>query len=323
MNIGSGASPDRKMRITIAICTWNRCGLLQQTLQRLSEIVVPPHVQRDVVVVNNNCTDRTNEVCAAFRESLGLQLLFESKPGLSNARNRALAETEGDYIAWIDDDVLVDDEWLVALADAAERLPDVQAFGGPISPWFPITPDPVLMSVFPALARGFCGLDYGAQETNLGPDQPIFGANMVYARSATEGMRFDPTLGPNAGLELGADDTEFLARVRARGGILVWVPRMQVKHYVEPTRMTLTYLRKVCFDRGRTLTRQASKTSRYDGPWLMGAPRWMWRRIVQHYALYTALRFTPYRRQALESLRDYLYIRGMLAESLEQSRGID
>ena len=96
------------MHVTVAICTWNRCDLLEQTLRRLTEVVVPPHVTRDVVVVNNNCTDRTTEVASAFQDALSLRVVFEPTPGLSNARNRALAEARGDYIAWIDDDVLVD-----------------------------------------------------------------------------------------------------------------------------------------------------------------------------------------------------------------------
>ena len=307
----------RTLRVTVAICTWNRCDLLQQTLQRLSEVRVPANVRREVVVVNNNCTDRTAEVATAFRDSLALRLLFEPRPGLSNARNRALAESDGDYIAWVDDDVLVDHEWLSALADAAERHPEVSVFGGPIHPWFPIEPDPILLAAFPALARGFCGLDHGPDEMTLRDDQPIYGANMVYRRAATEGLRFDPALGPNAGVELGADDTEFLGRVRRGGGAVVWVPRMRVKHYVDPERMTLEYLTKFAFDRGRTTTRQAPA---YHGPTLLGAPRWMWRATAQHYARYTVLRLTPFRRQALASLRDFQCFRGMLAESLAIAR---
>ena len=303
------------MRITVAICTWNRCSLLEQTLQRLTEVAVPPHVTREVVVVNNNCTDATNEVAAAFEKSLSLRVLQEPVPGLSNARNRALLETDGDYIAWVDDDVLVDRDWLSALADAAARRPDAGSFGGPIEPWFPVTPDPTLMAVFPALKKGFCGLDHGADELDLRADQSIFGANMVYSRKASEGLQFDPNLGRTATNEFGLEDTDFMARVRARGSAVVWVPRMRVKHYVDPKRMTLEYLTRFSFDRGRSLMRHSPP---YDGPHLMGAPRWMWRAVAQHFASYAALRLTPFRRQALERLRDYQCTRGMLVESLAQ-----
>ena len=306
------------IRITVAICTWNRCHLLHKTLARLAEVGVPGGVTRDVVVVNNNCTDETNAVVAALSARLPLRLVVEPTPGLSNARNAALRHAVGDYLAWIDDDVLVDTEWLPSLADAIRRCPDAAGFGGPIDPWFPIEPDPVLAAVFPSLRRGFCGIDYGPRPVRLTPAQPIFGANMAYALTATRGLRFDPALGRNGHHEFGGDDTEFLARVHARGGAVMWVPGMRVRHYVDPYRMTLGYLRQFSFDRGRSATRMAPA---YDGPHLWGAPRWLWRATAQRYLQYATLRFTPFRRLALEGVREYEVTRGMLAESRRRHRG--
>ena len=47
------------MRITVAICTWNRCELLRQTLEQMTKLVIPPRVVWELLVVNNNCTDDT------------------------------------------------------------------------------------------------------------------------------------------------------------------------------------------------------------------------------------------------------------------------
>jgi glycosyltransferase involved in cell wall biosynthesis len=302
---------DCVIQLTVAICTWNRCRLLHKTLARLAYVGVPEGVAREVLVVNNNCTDDTNEIAASFSSTLPLRLVFEPTPGLSNARNTALRHAAGDYIVWIDDDVLVDEEWLPSLAEAVRRHPDAAAFGGPIDPWFPVDPDPVLLSVFPALRRGFCGLDYGPRPFALSPAQPLFGANMTYSLRATRDLAFNPALGRTGGTEFGGDDTEFLARVHAGGGAVMWVPGMRVRHYVDPARMTLSYLRQFSFDRGRSATRMAPA---YDGPHLWGAPRWLWRAAAQRYLQYAALRFTPFRRLALEGLREYEVTRGMLAE---------
>jgi glycosyltransferase involved in cell wall biosynthesis len=305
------------VHISVAICTWNRCGLLRQTLQRLTEIAVPPGFQWEVMVVNNNSSDATNEVAAAFSGVLPLRLLEERRPGTSYARNLALSDAEGDYLAFIDDDVLVADQWLAALHDAATRHPGVQAFSGPIEPWFTTAPDPELMAAFPALANGFCGLDYGPAEIRLRPGQPLFTANLAIARRAAEGLRFNPALGGTAGSGVCGEDVDFMARLAARGGTVVWIPQMGVKHYVDPSRMTLEYLTRFYYDRGRTVVRRG------DGagvPQLMGAPRWCWRALVQHYTCYTALRATPLRRHALASLREYQYARGVIAESLAQRR---
>src|SRR4051794_31877580 len=113
------------MDITIAICTWNRCELLRQTLQRLTEIDAPADASWEVLVVDNNSSDATQAVARAFHGRLPLRVSFEAQPGTSNARNRALAEAHGEYIAWIDDDVLVSFGWLTGVVDATRRHPAV------------------------------------------------------------------------------------------------------------------------------------------------------------------------------------------------------
>ena len=110
--------------------------------------------------------------------------MFETKPGLSNARNCAAAAARGDLMIWTDDDVLVDEGWLTAVVGAARRHPRAAAFGGPIEPWFPVCPDPDYLAAFPSLRDGFCGLDHDLPEGILPADRLIYGANMAFrARS--------------------------------------------------------------------------------------------------------------------------------------------
>src|SRR6266571_2679093 len=52
----------RSMRITIAICTFNRAALLRQCLDQMARMLVPPEVSLELLVVNNNCTDETDAV---------------------------------------------------------------------------------------------------------------------------------------------------------------------------------------------------------------------------------------------------------------------
>ena len=87
---------------------------------------------------------------------------------------------------------------------------------------------------------------------------------------------------------------------------------MRVRHYVDPSRMTLAYLRRFYRDRGRTVVRRFGTG---DLPQLFGAPRWCWRALVRHYASYLASRLTGNRHQALVSLREYQFVAGVLAEA--------
>ena len=54
------------MEITVAICTWNRARLLDETLTHLAELVVPSGLEWELLVINNNCTDHTDEVNMAL-----------------------------------------------------------------------------------------------------------------------------------------------------------------------------------------------------------------------------------------------------------------
>jgi glycosyltransferase involved in cell wall biosynthesis len=109
------------MRIEIVICTWNRATLLAQTLERLRQLRPPAGAEWRLLVVNNNSRDHTADVLRSFADRLPLRSVFEPEPGLSNARNRAIVETTGDYLVWTDDDVLVAHDWLEAYVAAASR----------------------------------------------------------------------------------------------------------------------------------------------------------------------------------------------------------
>src|SRR5437773_636743 len=96
-----------RMFLTIAICTFNRAESLRRTLRSLAALRVPDYVDWEIVVVNNNCTDHTEDVIAAFSDRLPIRRELELQSGLSWARNRAVHTAQGNYIVWIDDDVVV------------------------------------------------------------------------------------------------------------------------------------------------------------------------------------------------------------------------
>jgi glycosyltransferase involved in cell wall biosynthesis len=302
---------------TIAICTWNRCELLRQTLARLADVPVPSDLDWDILVVNNHCSDRTSDVVADFRGVLPIREVSEPRPGLSHARNRALSTIITDYVVWIDDDVLVSERWLIGFASAVRAYPRACAFGGPIEPWFVVPPDPALLDAFPSLRTGFCGIDYGSREVPLDRSQPIYGANMAFAMSAVGALRFNSSLGVVQGTGLGGEEVEFIDRLCGETGEVIWIPDMRVKHYVDPSRMTLPYLTNYSYNGGRTLIRLGRPR---DEPQLFGAPRWVWPLAVRAFLRYWTLRFFLPRRAALESTREYYKFRGMLAESFARSR---
>lgn len=67
--------------ISVAICTWNRAKLLDQTLTQMRRLVVPAGVTWELLVVNNNCTDETDAVIERHETNLPIRRLFESRRG--------------------------------------------------------------------------------------------------------------------------------------------------------------------------------------------------------------------------------------------------
>ena len=63
--------------LTIAICTWNRATSLRNTLVSLQQLNLPPEIDLEVLIINNNCTDNTEMIVNQLSSSLPLRLLHK------------------------------------------------------------------------------------------------------------------------------------------------------------------------------------------------------------------------------------------------------
>jgi len=336
----SGQAVTQGIQVTVAICTWNRCELLRQTLEQMTRLLIPVGLEYEILIVDNNSTDATEQVVMDFAGRLPVRRIFESRPGKSFACNRAMEEARGDYILWTDDDVLVAETWLAAFMAGAQDFPDAAAFGGTIVPWFTAPPDPALCDAFPALGTGFCGLERTMSSGVLSDEEHIWGANMAFRRRAVEGLSFDTAFGPSPYVVGGGrDEVTFLRQLRRKGGIVIWLPAMRVQHYVMPSRTTLKYLKSFYWTKAYEQIRD-QPPSDPEARTLAGAPRWLWRRWLTatlRYLLSTigwrtrpSWRFrsgppanesSSGRVRSLTWLRECVFLRGMIAGYRSQRRG--
>src|SRR5438045_9093813 len=102
------------MKVTLVVCTYNRADSLGTTAHSVASLTMPESVEWEVLLVDNNSSDRTREVCEEFcrRYPGRFRYLFEPKQGLSHARNAGVREACGDIVAFTDDDVIVQPTWL-------------------------------------------------------------------------------------------------------------------------------------------------------------------------------------------------------------------
>ena len=117
--------------ISVIICTYNRADLLRRSLESVCNQSLD-RSDYEIIVVDNNSKDQTREVVEQFRSRYsGIRYAFESKQGLSNARNHGWYLAEGRYVAYTDDDTEIPPEWLSLGKEIITRFGPA-AFGGPV-----------------------------------------------------------------------------------------------------------------------------------------------------------------------------------------------
>lgn len=297
------------MRLTVAICTWNRAASLERTLATL-DAAIRPQAELEVLVVNNRCTDDTDAVIANYASRLPLRRVWQPEPGLSNARNAAVDATTGDYILWTDDDVLIEPGWLVAYERAIRANPGAAFFGGPIEPVFEGGKPGWIEDNWPLLKYAFAERELGAEPFQFDRRCLPFGANMVVRSPEQRSYRFNARLGrqPGAAL-LGGDELEMLRTLLASGGHGWWVPGARVKHVISRERQTLEYFRAYFTGQGLT---DALTNPCVSGRTLFGIPLWPWRNAVQQSTRYRVLRVTGRRKLWLPAFIQAAHARGYL-----------
>src|SRR5436190_9775281 len=164
-------------KFTVVICTHNRADRLGRALSSLQTATPPSRYEWEVLVVLNDCTDRSAEVAGSFLDRLPLVAVTEARRGLSHARNRAVERCQGDFIVFIDDDVRVDAGFLVAYEDAFQKWPEDDVFSGPIVPVFEGAPPAWLTRALPVVGSAYARQEVVRDGAPIDPAAPPFGAN--------------------------------------------------------------------------------------------------------------------------------------------------
>jgi glucosyl-dolichyl phosphate glucuronosyltransferase len=264
------------MMINVIICTYNRGEMLRTALESVAASAVPPSVEWDVLVVDNNSTDKTRDVVDEFclRYPGRFRYLLETQQGLSHARNAGIRESRGDVLVFTDDDITVDGGWLWALSSPLLEG-ECAGTGGRVTPvwkcppprWFPIE------HPWASIVQFDLGSDAG----------PLFkaplGANMAFRKGVFEkhgGFRTD--LGRCADSLLSNEDVEFGRRLLSAGERLRYEPSAVVRHPVAEDRLRKQYILDWWFGKARSDVRDGGIPP--ETKWfVVGIPLYMFRRL--------------------------------------------
>jgi GT2 family glycosyltransferase len=255
--------------VTVAICTRERPEDLVTLLGSLQSSIATAarrNAEFEILVVDNAPSDdRTRRTALSFP---GTRYALEPKPGLNFARNRAVLEANGEWLAFVDDDVAVDAGWLDGLLDAAVAYSDAGCITGLVLPLQLQTEAQILFEkrggfrggFQRAVHRPFCE---GKRFYPCFPGLFGTGANMAVRRDVVRALGgFDEALDTGAPLPGGGDLDIFYRTIRA-GHALVYEPSALVFHR---HRRKMKELRRQYWSWGLGFMSFAAKSYRTDPP---------------------------------------------------------
>lgn len=231
--------------ITIIICTYNRAGYLNDTLRDIAaQTADSGHFE--LIVINNNSDDHTEEICDRFRQTnpdIKFKSISESRQGLSFARNRGVTESMTQTLLFIDDDVKIPPNYIEkALAYSGSR-PNTLCAGGRIYVSFDEVerePDWIPSELMPMFGLH----DLGDEDRMYPPSNFPRGGNMMIRKSVFNAFgMFDTTLGRSGKTLLGSEEKAFFERIRKNGIQLRYWAEMALTHRIGSHRLSISYLK--------------------------------------------------------------------------------
>lgn len=190
---------DQEIQISVVIPCFNEEQAIGQCLAALS--IQEPQAY-EVIVVDNNCTDKTVEIAKRFKF---VKVVKESIQGMTPARNAGMAAATGDVLARIDADTIVQPGWVEAIKNIFSDETVAAATG------------PVRYHDMPAKRAGqFLDQEIRAAIDVIAKDYRfLFGSNMAVRRDVWKSIYKD--LCNNDDLH---EDMDIAMHIHERGGII-------------------------------------------------------------------------------------------------------
>ncbi|MEL7301646.1 MAG: glycosyltransferase [Pseudomonadota bacterium] len=250
---------EKHLKVVVATLTRERPEMLKKLLFSWSNMALPPNIDAQCLVVENDDSPKSLlvvEACSTFANGLALKYVHETELGIPFARNRAAREaleSGADLLAFVDDDERVDSEWLVELV-RTHRETGAELIGGPVRVELGLA-DPSLTErmIFGSLEQRFRRKENRAcaKTRQGGTDGVTIVTSNWLARTGLfrdHGLWFDEKM-----RFTGGTDAKFYAEVREKGLKTAWSHKAIVYEEIPSGRLSLGYQ----FKRGRNQSSSA------------------------------------------------------------------
>jgi GT2 family glycosyltransferase len=223
---------------SVIVATRERPGQLGRCVHSLLEL---EYQSFEIIVVDSGPISTATRKLIQNDFEGKVQYVRASRPGLALAHNEGLSHAEGSIVAFVDDDVVVDRDWLASVVRGFHAADGVACVTGLILPLRIETPAQEWVVKHTRLSKGFerriFGLGANCSPRPLYP--PLYpytagmfgsGANMAFSADFLRDIGgFDVALGAGTPAR-GGDDLAAFFEVIQQGRVLVYEPRAVVWH---------------------------------------------------------------------------------------------
>lgn len=241
------------VKISVVICTHNpRLDYLARVLDALARQTLSANLWKLIIV--DNASSPALDLRDVAHSGLQPLLLTEPLPGKVHAMVSASRETEGDWIIFVDDDNVLDSDYLMSLLLLSEEFPRIGVCSSSIRGEFEKeVPDwAVEYLSYLAIRPLKCAVWGNITGAHIGP----IGAGMAIRRKVYEAFvsdyrdgKIQAHLGRTVGsLTAGTDDTIFMDIAFREGLGCGAFPELQMTHLIAALRLTPCYMQKLVHD---------------------------------------------------------------------------
>ena len=229
----------RTAHISVCICTYKRPDLLGRLLRSLESQQTNGLFTYSIVVADNDGSRSAEalviEVAAA--SAISIRYCVESRQNIALARNKAVDNADGDYIAFIDDDEFATNAWLLTLFESCIQH-GVDGVLGPVKPHFDKQPPSWVVR------GGF--YDRATYPTGFVIDWRKGRTGNVLLKKALFAGLAQPF---RAEFRTG-EDQEFFCRLINQGHVFIWCNEAVVYEVVPPIRWSRRFMLRRYWLRG-------------------------------------------------------------------------
>ncbi|HEY9802538.1 MAG TPA: hormogonium polysaccharide biosynthesis glycosyltransferase HpsE [Leptolyngbyaceae cyanobacterium] len=233
---------------TVAIPTYNGAERLPQVLDKLLAQTGIEHLHWEVIVIDNNSSDRTPEVVKDYQPKFTqceLKYFVETQQGLAFGRLKAVNEAKGKFVAFLDDDNLAEPDWVLQSYNFGEEHPLAGAWSGQIHGDFEVKPPDNFSQIQPFLAireHGQKPFIFDADNLRLPPGAALVIRKQAWLESVPQHFAFTGRVGKSL---VAGEDTEVILHLHKSGWEIWYNPKMEIYHQIPHWRLERNYLLKI------------------------------------------------------------------------------